>query len=249
MLFDNKIALVTGAGSGIGEATARRLAEEGASVVVSDIDDTAGTRVERDICSRGGHAVFCHTDVSDEDQVESLVNFAVSRFGGLQLAVNNAGIAHPHMKMHEIDVPLWDKVLNINLRGTWLCMRAEIRHFMKIGVGSIVNIASSAGLKAGPAGLCAYTASKHGVVGLTRNAAMDYIRDNIRINSVAPGATATGLIAGVPEDVQKSYADLMPCGRLAKPSEIAEAVIWLLSDRASYVSGSVLEADMGYRQR
>jgi NAD(P)-dependent dehydrogenase (short-subunit alcohol dehydrogenase family) len=247
--FANKVAVVTGAGSGMGEAIAKQLAEEGARVVVSDVNDAGGKRVTAEIVARGGAAAYKHADVSSEPEVEALMHFAVSEFRGLHLAVNNAGIAAPATKIHDMETAHWDKVLNINLRGTWLCMRAETRHFLARGGGAIVNIASGAGLKAGPTGLSAYTASKHGVIGLTRNAAMDYIRDNIRINAVAPGTTETALITSLPAQVQKEYAEFMPCGRMAQPTEIAEAVVWLLSDKASYVTASVMEVDMGYRQR
>lgn len=249
MYFKDKVAIVTGAGSGMGEATARRLAEEGAVVLLSDVDDAGGRRVAEEIRAVGGRASYVHADIADEAQVDAMVAHAVSELGGLHLAVNNAGIAQQPVRVGELDTATWDRVNNINLRGTFFCMRAEIRHMLAAGGGAIVNIASAAGLKAGPVGLAAYSASKHGVVGLTRCTAMEYIRDNIRINAVAPGTTVTGLITGLPPEVQKAYADLMPCGRMAEPIEMAEAALWLLSDKASYVTASVLEADMGYRQR
>ncbi len=249
MDFDGRVALVTGSATGIGEATAVLLAGRGAAVVVADLDETGGTKVVEGIRGAGGRAAFVRVDVADAGQVEAMVAFAVAEFGGLHLAVNNAGIAQPERRTHEIDPETWDRVMDVNLRGCWLCLRAEVRHFLTHGGGAIVNVASGAGLKAGPPGLTAYVASKHGVVGLTRNAAIDYIRDGIRVNALAPGTTSTAMIKAFPEEVQRGYAELMPCGRMSEPVEQAEAIAWLLSDHASYVSGTVLEADMAYLQK
>ncbi|GAA5149573.1 SDR family oxidoreductase [Pseudonocardia eucalypti] len=249
MNFDGKVALVTGAATGIGEATATLLAARGAAVVIADLDEALAEKVATAIRGDGGRAAFIGVDVADEAQVEAMVDFTVAEFGGLHLAVNNAGISQPEQRTHEMTAQVWDRVMNVNLRGCWLCLRAEARHFLANGGGSIVNVASGAGLKAGPPGLTAYVASKHGVVGLTRNAAIDYIRDNIRVNALAPGTTATSLLKAYPEETQRAYAALMPCGRMSEPSEQAEAIAWLLSDQASYVSGTVLEADMAYLQK
>lgn len=248
MLFENKVAIVTGAGSGIGATTAQLLAAQGAAVVVADISDNSGQGVVDKIRAAGGEAAYRHTDVTDESAVAAMVDFTLSTFGGLHIGVNNAGISLAEARTHEITLDQWNKVINLNLTGTWLCLRAEVKHFLANGGGAIVNVASGAGLKAGPPGLTNYTASKHGVVGLTRSAAIDYIKDNIRINALAPGATATALIRSYPEEAQQRFADLMPCGRLAEPEEMAEAIAWLLSEKASYVSGTVLEVDMGFMQ-
>jgi hypothetical protein len=249
MDFRGKVAVVTGAATGIGEATAVLLAERGAAVLVADIDDEGGEKVVAAIQGAGGRAAYLHVNVADEAQVDAMVDVAVAEFGGLHLAVNNAGIAQPQMRTHEVTVELWDQAMDINLKGCFLCLRAEVRHMLRSGGGSIVNVASGAGLKAGPPGLTPYVASKHGVVGLTRNAAVDYIKDGIRVNGLAPGTTATALIKAFPEDTQKAFAELMPCGRMSEPIEQAEAIAWLLSDHASYVSGTILEADMAYLQK
>ena len=249
MNFEGKVAVVTGAATGIGEATAHLLAERCAAVLVTDIDDDGGKHVAAAITEAGGRAAYQHVNVADEDEVQAMVDFAVAEFGGLHLAVNNAGIAQPQVRTHEVSVELWDQAMDINLKGCFLCLRAEVRHMLAHGGGSIVNVASGAGLKAGPPGLTPYVVSKHGVVGLTRNAAIDYIKDGIRINALAPGTTATALIKAFPRDTQEAFAELMPCGRMSEPVEQAEAIAWLLSDHASYVSGTVLEADMAYLQK
>lgn len=248
MTFEDKVAVVTGAGSGIGEAIAHRLARGGASVVVTDLDGSAAEKVAADIVAGGGTASSLAVDVASADQVQAMVDLAVSTYGGLHLAANNAGMAHQEVRTHEMPVDLWDKVFDVNVKGAWLCMRAEIVHMLEHGGGAIVNTGSAAGLKAGPPGLTAYTASKHALIGLTRCAAVDYIRDGIRINAVAPGTTSTAMIKAFPAEVQEQYAALMPCGRMAEPEEIAAAVAYLLSDDASYVTGTTLEADMGFMQ-
>lgn len=247
MSLEPKIALVTGAGSGIGWATAKRLARDGISVTVADIDDAGGNRVVGEIIAAGGTADFFHADIASPTGATDLVAHVVATYGRLDLAVNNAGLAERPGRMHELDPAEWARVISVDLTGTWLCMRAELAHFVTHGGGSIVNTASGAGLKATP-GLTAYSAAKHGVVGLTRTGAIDYITDNIRINAVAPGTIRTPAMERAGETQMADWAALMPTGRMGTPEEIAAGIAWLLSDQASYVTGIVLEIDGGYMQ-
>ncbi|MEW1976754.1 SDR family NAD(P)-dependent oxidoreductase [Microbacterium profundi] len=247
MLLEGKIALVTGAGSGIGEAIAKRIAREGASVTVADIADAGGNRVVHEIRSEGGVADFFHADIASPDGAQQLVDHVVSTYGRLDLAANNAGLAERPGLMHELDPAEWARVIGVDLTGTWLSMRAELRHFMEQGSGVIVNTASGAGLKATP-GLTAYSAAKHGVVGLTRTGAIDYVKHNIRINAVAPGTIRTPAMEAAGESQMAEWAALMPTGRMGTPEEIAAGVAWLFSDESSYITGTVLEIDGGYMQ-
>jgi NAD(P)-dependent dehydrogenase (short-subunit alcohol dehydrogenase family) len=241
MSFDGKVALVTGGGSGIGEATAKQLAAEGAAVVVTDIDQVQGERVVAEIGNAGGTASFFRADVSAPEDVTALVDHAVRVHGGLNLAMNNVGIGGGTMLLHEFSVEIWDRVVAVCARSCFLCMRAEIPHFLERGGGAIVNIASGAGLK-GTAGLSVYAAAKHAVVGLTRSGALDYAKQNIRVNAIAPGPIATH------GDASQIWAKTTPMGRTGRAVDIAECAVFLLSDRAPYVTGAVWEVDGGYMQ-
>lgn len=247
MGFDGKVAIVTGGASGIGEACAKQLAIEGAAVVVADVDSANGERVRAEIGSAGGTASFVRTDVSAPEDVHRLVEHAVAEHGGLHLAVNNAGLGHPPAPLHLIDMETWDRLFAINLRGVMLCMREEIAHFVEHGGGAIVNMASGTGLKASP-GLAAYVTTKHGIVGLTRNGAIDYAKAGIRVNAVAPGTISTPQMRSFPQEQQDVWAAMIPQGRMGQPQEIADAVSFLLSDRAAFITGTVLEVDGGYMQ-
>lgn len=245
MLFEGKSAIVTGAGSGIGRATALRLAAEGASVLVADVSEPGGRAVAEEITAAGQVAEFVHCDVADEASVDAAVQRAVTAFGGLDLAVNNAGMSTMPQALHETSVADWDHVLAVDLRGMFLCLRAELAVMVAAGSGSIVNMASAAGLKNAPS-MPAYTAAKHGAVGLTKNAALEYARQGIRVNAVCPGTIATPAILGAPEEFREQWAALVPMGRLGRPEEVAEAVAWLLSDRAGFVTGAALAIDGGF---
>ncbi|MDX2376515.1 SDR family oxidoreductase [Microbacterium sp. LRZ72] len=247
MLLEGKNSLVTGAGSGIGEVTAKRMALEGAKVLVVDINEEGGRRVVDEIVTAGGVAAFHKTDISNADEVDSMVDTAVEKWGGLDLAVNNAGLAERPGLFHELDPAEYHRVLGVDLHGTFYSMRAELAHFVKHGGGAIVNTASGAGLKATPR-LTAYSTAKHGIVGLTRTGAMDYVQDNIRVNAVAPGTILTPAMRAAGESQMAEWASLVPMGRMGDPAEIAAAIVWLLSDQASFVTGTVLEVDGGYMQ-
>ncbi|CAN5488056.1 SDR family oxidoreductase [soil metagenome] len=244
MSFTGAGALVTGAGSGLGRAVSLRLAAEGARVVVSDLNDDGGAATVEAIGAAGGQASFVHADVSDVDSVEELLARSVDYLGGLDLAVNNAGIAHTPGDLHELSVAEWDAVMGVDLRGTFLCMRGELAHMVAAGHGKIVNMASNAGTKNAPH-MAAYTAAKHGVVGLTKNAALQYARRNIQINAVGPGTILTEGLAGYGPEQQAEWAELIPVGRVGRPEEVAGAVAYLLSDEAAFITGHTLLIDGG----
>ncbi|HEY0560380.1 MAG TPA: glucose 1-dehydrogenase [Frankiaceae bacterium] len=243
-MFEGKSVVVTGAASGIGRATAVHLAELGARVVVGDVDLDGGARTVATIRDAGGQASFVRCDVTEQASVEGMVAHAVQTYGTLHLAVNNAGIAHHPMDLHELPVEEFDKVLAVDLRGTFLCLRAELPVMLENGGGVIVNMASNAGVKNAP-DMAGYTAAKHGVVGLTKNAALQYARRNIRINAICPGTVLTEGLAGYPEEVQAEWRTLVPMGRLGNPAEIARAIAFLLGEQSSFVTGAMLLADGG----
>ncbi|HEX3795542.1 MAG TPA: SDR family NAD(P)-dependent oxidoreductase [Acidimicrobiales bacterium] len=244
MTLDGANVVVTGAGSGIGEATAVHLAAEGARVVVADVAEPDGHRVTERIVAAGGTAHFVPCDVSIEGSVEELIARSVELTGGLDLAVNNAGIGDHPGDLHEMDVGTWDQVMAVDLRGTFLCLRAEIGVMLRAGKGSIVNMASNAGVKNAP-GMAAYTAAKHGIVGLTKNAALQYARRGIRVNAVCPGTIGTPAIRSFPPELQGEWGAMIPMGRIGTPEEVAEAVSFLLSDRSAFITGIALLADGG----
>jgi NAD(P)-dependent dehydrogenase (short-subunit alcohol dehydrogenase family) len=242
-----KVALVTGGGSGIGRASAQAFAQAGAAVVVADIDEAGGAETVRLITASGGSADFAAADVARAENVADLVAAVVARHGRLDCAHNNAGTTVVGYLTHEIPDEVWGRILAVNLTGVWLCMKHEIAQMLTQGGGAIVNTASVAGL-VGAAG-AAYTASKHGVVGLTKRAALDYAQRGIRVNAVCPGAVRTrmaeDIFAQVPE-FEERWLAAEPVGRFAAPEEIATAVVWLCSDAASFVTGVALPVDGGW---
>ena len=243
-----KVALVTGGSSGIGRATAQIFAREGAKVVVADVGVEGGEETVRLITAAGGEAIFVKTDVSQSAEVEAMVKKAVDTYGRLDCAFNNAGIEGALQLTSDYDEAAWDRVLSINLKGVWLCLRAEIRHMLSQGGGAIVNTASAAGL-VGIQGISAYVASKHGVNGLTKTAALEYAKSGIRVNAVCPGGVDTPMVKRVfgdnPQFAEAAAAG-EPVGRLAQPAEIGEAVVWLCSDAASFVTGLPMAVDGGW---
>ncbi|ARJ04179.1 short chain dehydrogenase [Cnuibacter physcomitrellae] len=245
--LEGSVSLITGGGAGIGRATALLFAEEGAAVVVADRDAVAALDVADEIAAEGGTALGLHVDVADEQSVRDLVDAAVARFGKLDSAFNNAGIAPPGAAVQDINAEDWDLVQRVNLRGVWLCLTYELKHMLARGTGSIVNSASVAGLVGNP-GSAGYSAAKHGVIGLTRTAAAEHGRHGVRINAIAPGLTGTEMVRRLmAEGVidPETATARMPLGRLAEPREIAEAALWLASPRSSFVTGSVLTVDGG----
>ena len=247
-LLSAKVVLVTGAGSGIGQATALTMAREGASVVIADRDEAAGTATLEMITGQGGRGLTIIVDTSQARGVETLVRRAVDCFGRLDCAVNNAAVRGPVVLTAEHTEENWDRIVSTNLKGVWLCMKFEIGQMLRQGGGAIVNIASNFGLVGSP-GRSAYSASKHGVIGLTKAAALEYARRNIRVNAVCPGPTRTPFLESMlrerPE-VLPALEAAQPIGRVAQSSEIAEAVVWLCSERASFVNGASLPVDGGF---
>lgn len=244
-LVTGKVALVTGGGSGIGRASALTFAREGAKVVVSDIVVEGGEETVQLIQKAGGEAIFVRTDVSKMAEVEALLNKAVATYGRLDCAHNNAGIEGPGATTTDYPEELWNRVIAINLTGVWFCMKYEIPHMLTHGGGAIVNTASTAGLVGYPRG-SAYVASKHGVVGLTKTAALEYAKSGVRVNAVCPGAIDTpmmGRITGHRPQRAARMAAAEPVGRMGQPGEIAEAVVWLCSDSASFVTGHAMAVD------
>lgn len=247
MDMKGKVALVTGSAQGIGQAIAMAFAKYGCSVVVSDVNEQAGKDTVSQIQKAGGTASFCACDVSVSADVQKLVQFAVDTFGRLDYAANNAGIELGNMFTAEVSEEQWDRMIAVNLKGVFLGMKYEIPVMVKQGGGAIVNTSSGTGMKAVP-GLAPYVTSKHGINGLTKTAALEYARQNVRINAVCPGAILTPRFQAEVEhkpEIAESYKAMMPNGRLGEAREVAEAVVWLCSDQASLVNGVTLPVDGG----
>lgn len=242
-----KVALVTGGSSGIGRASALAFAREGAKVVIADVDVKGGEETVQMIKKTGSAAMFVKTDVSKAAEVEALIKRSVETYGRLDFAHNNAGIADPAKSTVDYTEEDWDRCISINLKGVWLCMKYEIPQMLLQGGGAIVNTASVAGLVAMEK-RPGYTASKHGVLGLTKMAALEYAKARIRINAICPGVTRTPLVERTIQRMPGSEAEFLswePIGRLGTPEEMAEAVVWLCSDAASFVIGHALVVDGG----
>jgi len=245
--FEEKVAFVTGAASGIGRATAIAFAHKGARVVVADISEQGSHETTRIIKETGGRALSVKCDVSQSEEVKNCLGQSIETFGRLDFAFNNAGVEQKLALTAELPVEEWDRVVNTDLRGVFLCLKHEIPLMLKQGGGAIVNTSSGAGIK-GFRSEAAYVAAKHGVVGLTKAAALDYAQSNIRINAVPPGIIDTAMMqrfsGGTPEGY-KAVTSQEPVGRMGQPEEIAAAVLWLCSDAASFVTGHTMVVDGG----
>jgi glucose 1-dehydrogenase len=248
--LENKVTIITGAAMGMGQATAELFAEEGAKVIVADFNEEAGKAVVNEITDKGGTAAFCKVDISIASQVEAMVKFAVSMYGRLDCAVNNAALKPDNNSFEELDEEYWDRLQAVDLKGTALCMKYEIRQFVAQGNGgAIVNISSINAFKP-TTGNPAYQAFKHGVVGLTKAAAFEYGIKGIRINSVAPGAIRTPMLTASLKSLGIEEKDIIPTmsliGRLGEPREVAQGSLFLCSDDASYIHGTVLHVGGGF---
>ncbi len=246
--FEGSVALVTGASAGIGRAAAELFAARGARVVLVDVAEQAGEAAAESIRSAGGDAIFVAADVAEEEPVEAAVAQTVERFGRLDFAYNNAGLSGPAHDVAEMPVAQWRRAIDVMLTGVFLCMRAEIPRILEAGGGAIVNCSSGAGLIGFP-GQAGYVASKHGVIGLTKTAALEYGARGVRINAICPGTARTGMVEDVVAERPELDAELRrlhPIGRIAEPAEIAEAALWLCTPAASFVCGTAISVDGGY---
>lgn len=244
--FKNKVTIVTGAASGIGKAAAIAFAKGGAKLVLADLHEAGDTLKE--IRSSGGEAITVVCDVSDETQVKAMVDSAINTYGQLDIAFNNAGIEGTSAPVHELTAEQWEKTIAVNLKSVFLCMKHEIPEMLRHGSGAIVNCSSVAGL-VGFAGASAYCASKFGIIGITKATALENARTGIRVNAVCPGIIHTPMIeraTGHNKEAEKGYANAEPVGRLGTPEEVANAVLWLCSDAASFVTGHAMTVDGGW---
>lgn len=245
MELKGKVALITGAASGIGESTALLFAKEGARVFLTDIDIEKGEKLAKKINEDGGEAVFFKADISKAQDSENIVNQAVKKFGKLDIAVNNAGVGGPQHPVGEYPVEGWDKVIAINLSGVFYGMRYQIPEMLKNGKGSIINVASILG-SVGFANSAAYVAAKHGVVGLTKSAALEYSAKGIRVNSVGPAFINTPMLKDLDKDLLSQLVNAHPIGRLGEADEVAQLFLWLASEKSSFATGAYYPIDGGY---
>jgi len=244
-IFENKVALVTGAGSGIGQAAALLYAEQGASVIVSDINEKGGMETVDTVRKTGGKASFVKADVSVAEECRKLTEETIRVYNRLDIAFNNAGIGGEMNPVADMSLDGWQKVINVNLNSVFYCMKYEIPLMLKSGHGAIVNMSSILG-QVGFANSAAYVAAKHGVVGLTKNAAIEYARQGIRVNAIGPAFINTPLLSVLDDQIKTALTALHPIGRMGEAREVAELAIWLSSDNASFVTGSYYAIDGGY---
>lgn len=245
-IFENKVAIITGGSFGIGKAAAIAFAKRGAKVVIADwVEDNETINI---IQSSGGDAIFVKCDVSDDASVKAMVEKTITQYGRLDYAFNNAGVEGFSAPIHQCTNENWERTIGVNLKGVWLCMKYEIPLMLQQGKGAIVNNASIAGLVGFP-NIPAYVASKHGIIGLTKNAALEYAKLGIRANAVCPGVIKTPMIdrfTGKNKEVEKQFETMEPVGRLGEPEEVAEAVVWLCSEASSFITGDAIPVDGGW---
>ncbi len=247
-----KIALITGGSSGIGRATAQVFSREGARVVIADINVGSGVETANKITDAGGEALFIETDVSKSTEVAALIETIIERYGRLDCACHSAAIMGDMVPVNDYDEETWDRVIDTNLKGTWLCMKHEIPHMLKQGEGCIVNTTSASGVMGGGRHRCAYAASKGGIVSLTKGAASEYAELGLRINAICPSHARTPMLEQFFElrpELESDFVSQLPMGRIAAPEEVAEANLWLCSDASSFVCGHILTVDGGFSAR
>lgn len=242
--LENKVVFITGGNSGIGQACAFEAAREGAKVVIADLASSDHTGTINELKLLKAPCFFVAIDVSDVESVKYAIETTVAEFGRLDVALNNAGIGGPYSGIHDMDETEWDRIIKINLTGQFYCIKYELQQFLKQGGGVIVNMSSLAGLKA-EHGLVPYTAAKHGVLGMTKNIAVQYGHQNIRGNAICPYYIDTPLLTAAPQDIRHSWEELTPMKRLGQPQEVAKAFIYLASDESSYCNGTQLILDGG----
>jgi NAD(P)-dependent dehydrogenase (short-subunit alcohol dehydrogenase family) len=245
MRFEKKVAIVTGGGSGIGAATAKLLAGDGAAVVIADMNTEGGQRTQREIEEAGGKALFHHTDIRDEASIKDMVARAVAEFGSLDVAANVAGVPQQPLDLADTTLELWDKVHAVNDRGLFLTLQAEIPEILRGGGGAVVNVTSLNGIH-GFARMTAYGSSKFGAVSTTLTLASEFTSQGVRINGVAPGSIDTPMLGTLPKETMDEFATQLPIKRLGRPEEVAQVIAFLLSDDASYVSGVIIPVDGGW---
>jgi len=242
--LENKVVFITGGNSGIGKACALEAAREGAKVVVADLAKSNHEQTMQEVGGFGTEVMFVPIDVANVESVKSAINATVEKFGRLDVALNNAGIGGPYSGIHDMEEKVWEKIIAINLTGQFYCVKYELQQFLKQGGGTIVNMSSLAGLVA-EHGLAPYTAAKHGVLGLTKNIAVQYADKKIRANAICPYYIATPLLSAVPEEIQKQWREGTPAKRLGKADEVAKAFLFFASDESSYCNGTHLAIDGG----
>jgi 3-oxoacyl-[acyl-carrier protein] reductase len=240
--LQGKVALITGAAGGIGLATARRFAQEGAIVAINDMNEVAGIKEVEDICAEGGKAEFYHGSVSDADFVKQMMKNIVHSYGRLDILINNAGVLRDAMS-HKMTEEQWDTIMNIHLKGTWLCSRTAFEHMKHQHAGRIVNTSSTSSL--GNIGQANYSAAKAGIVGLTKTLALEYARYHILVNAIAPGYISTSMTAAIPAHVHETVVNRIPLKRKGEPEEVANLHLFLASDESSYITGQVIFIDGG----